>query len=361
MNGADFHQSLRHAGYEYFVGVPDSVLSDWIDYAANHESAQAFQIAGQEGEALSLAIGYHLATQKTAVVFLQNSGLGNLINPLMSMAHFDVYRIPILFIIGWRGALGISDEPQHQTMGQATRSILHSCQVPSTVIRNTTDLQKHLAADLPLQSAILIEPGSLSCKKTPPKAEGPQRIHYLKSVLQLAPPHTVFFSTTGFTSRELWALQSEKPTHPSFYSVGGMGFLSAIGLGFAQFQQDRHTCILDGDGAFLMHLGNVASIGARRPSRFLHILFRNNAHESTGSQALAASPLSWAELAKTLGYKSALVTKTLDEFCRELPMLFHQEGPTLLEVHIPIGTLETLPRPRGTPRDWLQEFRRQLS
>ncbi|HYX35139.1 MAG TPA: thiamine pyrophosphate-binding protein, partial [Oligoflexus sp.] len=275
MNGQSFHEALLDAGYEYFVGVPDSVLSDWIDYATRNEVSGAFQIASQEGEALSLAIGYHLATGKKAVVFLQNSGLGNLINPLMSMAHAQVYRIPVLFIIGWRGAPGIKDEPQHQTMGQATYDILRVCQVESALVQNTEALQKFLQSDLPPLSAILIEAGRLSAKKIPAKVDQPLRIQYLESVLQIAPADAVFFSTTGFTSRELWALQKDKITHPCFYSVGGMGFLNAIGLGFAQFRSDRHTCVLDGDGAFLMHLGNVASIGAKRPQRFLHILLRN--------------------------------------------------------------------------------------
>lgn len=358
MDGKAFHQELLASGYEYFVGVPDSVLSDWIDYASKDNAY--FQIAGQEGEALSLAIGYHLATRKKAVVFLQNSGLGNLINPLMSMAHAEVFRVPVLLVIGWRGAPGMNDEPQHRTMGLATQQILQACQVESTVVQSITDLQTFLRAQGHSHhqslTALLIEPGRLSIKASPRASQQTLRIHYLEALLQLAPQNAVFFSTTGFTSRELWALQKERRTHPCFYSVGGMGFVNAIGLGFSLFQAHAHTCVLDGDGAFLMHMGNAASIAERKPQRFLHILLRNDVHESTGAQALAAQPESWAAIAKAIGYGYSDVVQNFDEFVEIIPQLFHRQGPVLLEVKIPKGTLDGLPRPTGTPREWLETF-----
>jgi phosphonopyruvate decarboxylase len=355
MDSLRFHQKLLAAGYEYFVGVPDSLLGAWINCAAANPQ---FHIATQEGEALSLAIGYYLATGKKAVVFLQNSGLGNLINPLMSMAHSEVYNIPILLLIGWRGAPGFKDEPQHNTMGQATQDILKACRIPSTLVRSEDEMESCL--DDAGIHALLIEPGTLAETKKKSVPIGTLRMTYIQELLRVAPRDTALFATTGFTARELWALQNEKPSHACFYSVGGMGFVSAIGLGFACFQPKRWTCVLDGDGAFLMHLGNAASIGARQPASFLHIVFRNDVHESTGSQAVTALPESLADVGKKLGYRRVETIHDIKSFANIVPDLFAGRGPILMEVRIPSGTLEGLPRPTGTPKDWLAKFQAQL-
>ncbi|WP_141735047.1 phosphonopyruvate decarboxylase [Oligoflexus tunisiensis] len=356
MDGLRFHQKLLAAGYEYFVGVPDSLLGGWISCAAANPQ---FNIATQEGEALSLAIGYYLATGKKPVVFLQNSGLGNLINPLMSMAHPDVYDIPILLLIGWRGAPGFHDEPQHNTMGQATQDILKACGITSTVVRSEGELDSCL--EYAGIHALLIEPHTLTETKKKSESLGTLRISYLEAFLRAAPRQAALFATTGFTARELWVLQNKSLSHACFYSVGGMGFVSAIGLGFASFQPERWTCILDGDGAFLMHLGNAASIGARQPPLFLHIIFRNAVHESTGSQPLTALPESLADLGKKLGYRRVETIQDLKDFADILPELFASRGPILVEVRIPSGTLKDLPRPTGTPKEWLTQFQAQLS
>ncbi len=361
MNSEKFQKILTEQGYDYCVGVPDSLLGGWLQVASVDQQRFKVQIATLEGEALSLAIGYHLATGKKAVVFLQNSGLGNIINPLMSMAHADVYNIPMLLVIGWRGAPGFKDEPQHITMGQATEGILKACQLPYAVIRDEEQLADYLAEQNQGPRALLIEPGQLSAtsKKTVPS--GPLRIAYLEALLDLLPAQAALFATTGYTSRELWALQKEKPSHACFYSVGGMGFVSAIALGFAQQQSDRWTCILDGDGALLMHAGNLASIGASGASKLLHILFRNDVHESTGGQTLAAKPESYADLAQKFGYRRCHSVESVPALREIIPQVLQKSGPTFLEVKIAPGTWDGLPRPEGTPQDWLAAFHKQMT
>jgi phosphonopyruvate decarboxylase len=207
----------------------------------------------------------------------------------------------------------------------------------------------------------LIEPGQLSAVSQKSKVKSPLRITYLETLLGLLPRSAGLFATTGYTSRELWALQKEKPSHACFYSVGGMGFMSAIALGFARHQSQRLTCVLDGDGALLMHAGSLASIGASEPSQFLHILFRNDVHESTGGQSLAAKPESYAELAKKFGYKRAFVVESLEAFSDSLSTLLKESGPSFLEVRVASGTVDGLPRPEGTPKDWLATFQQQMT
>ncbi len=361
MNSEKFQTILTAHGYDYFVGVPDSLLGGWLQLASADQQRCRVQIATLEGEALSLAMGYHLATGKKAVVFLQNSGLGNIINPLMSMAHADVYNIPMLLLIGWRGAPGFKDEPQHLTMGQATEGILKACQLPYAVIRDEDQLSDYLAEAHKGPRAVLIKPGQLSAASKKAEAKGPLRIAYLEALLELLPGSAALFATTGYTSRELWALQKEKPSHACFYSVGGMGFVSAIALGFAQQKSQGWTCILDGDGALLMHAGNLASIGASRASKLLHILFRNDVHESTGGQALAARPESYAKIAQTFGYRRSAIVEGVQELREIIPHILQESGPTFLEVKIAPGTWDGLPRPEGTPRDWLASFHQQMT
>ena len=324
-----FLQPVREAGYDFFAGVPCSFLTSIINRVI---SGPAYNYVGaaSEGEAVAIASGAWLAGHKT-VVMCQNSGLGNAVNPLTSL-NFP-FRIPTMMIVTWRGGPGLKDEPQHELMGKITPSLLDVIQVPHqsfpTSDNEITAFIKEADTEMArseLPYAFIMEKGSVENEKleaqSPQPApvgktagafEGgtaPKRMALFERMLEFLPKEAAVIATTGFTGRELYALD-DREQH--LYQVGSMGCASAMGLGVA-LNTDRPGVVLDGDGAALMKLGAMATIGAYRPKNLIHVVLDNGAYESTGSQPTVSPSVEFSNTAISCGYAKAYSCDTLNGF-----------------------------------------------
>jgi phosphonopyruvate decarboxylase len=377
-------------GVSFFTGVPDSCIASFCaevdEYFRNHDANVQHVIAANEGAAIGLAVGHHLASGSIPLVYMQNSGLGNAVNPLLSAAHVDVYGIPMILILGWRGAPGEKDEPQHMVMGRQNESILRTLEIEKFILPGSNSgakavmRQAHDAArsgNRPV--AVLVRPktfaGSVQRRSVP--AHELSRAQALKNVIGTVGPDDAVVATTGFTSRELYELrESLSGTHNAdFLCVGSMGHALAIAQGIAVTQSNRTVWCLDGDGAALMHLGSLTLSASFRISNLRHILFNNQAHESVGEQPTVASqssgtfslrkPLNFAELATVAGYSSLGRVRSSEELASALSKVEGaalDEGPIFLEVRTALGTRSDLGRPKMSTtdaRNAFMEFLRQ--
>jgi phosphonopyruvate decarboxylase len=317
-------------------------------------------ITANEGNAVATAMGYHLATGQLPLVYMQNSGLGNAVNPLASLAHPDVYGIPMLLMIGWRGEPGTRDEPQHVHQGRMTISQLDALQIPHVVLDAKTDLQALM--DQIFGSGELTSPFAMVVRKdafetyqstvshSPLSALG--REEAIGHILDLCDPQDLIVSTTGKTSRELfeWRQQRGQPQR-DFLTVGGMGHTASIALGVCMGAPQRRVICLDGDGSLLMHMGSLPVIASMRPRRFVHVLLNNGAHESVGGQATVARNFSLSKLASSAGYAATRSVSSLAYLraaWRELAAL--SDGPVLIEIQLSCGSRSDLGRPTSSAR-----------
>ncbi|EKU71234.1 phosphonopyruvate decarboxylase [Selenomonas sp. F0473] len=370
----DVKDFVNILGAEFFVGVPDSKLRPLVDYLMETygNKGTSHIIAVNEGSAAALAAGYHLATGKTPVVYLQNSGLGNIVNPLLSLLHREVYGIPCVFVIGWRGEPGLHDEPQHLVQGRLTLPLLETMGVKTAVLtRDTTpadlthmkeELAPHLAAGG--QAALLVREGALSHAKQ--KYENPFPMRREEAIAEIldAVKDAVIVATTGKTGRELFELRAargEGHAH-DFLTVGSMGHASAIALGIALHRPDRRVVCIDGDGAALMHMGAMATIGAAAPENLVHVLLNNEAHESVGGAPTAAESVHFLHIADALGYRRILNADDTFSLRHALEQIKAHRELTFLEARVAIGSRADLGRPTTTPaenRDALMETLRK--
>ena len=350
-------------GAEFFAGVPDSKLRPLVDYLMDTYGANgpAHMIAANEGNAAALAAGYHLATGKTPLVYLQNSGLGNIVNPLLSLLHEEVYAIPCIFVIGWRGEPDLHDEPQHLVQGRLSLPLLETMGVHTMVLtRDTTPAE--IAAWMEQQAshrerggqcALLVRDGALSYpKRTYANNYALRREEAIARILDTA-GDAVIVATTGKTGRELFELRAtrgEDHAH-DFLTVGSMGHASALALGIAIHRPNRRVIALDGDGAALMHMGAMATIGAAAPPNLMHILLNNEAHESVGGAPTAAGSISFPAIAENLGYHVLPTAQTADELTHTLAQLHDTHALAFLEVRTAIGSRADLGRPTTTPHE----------
>lgn len=354
INVRNFVSALIERGTNYFTGVPCSYLSSLINEVIARDETH-YIVTSNEGEALSLASGLWLAN-KTAVVLCQNSGLGNLINPLTSLN--EPFSIPVLLLVTWRGQPGTKDEPQHRLMGEITPELLGLAEVEWTVLPDdeTAALASLRHACNYIQSeqrpyALLLTGYQFCAAQSPTPVThaqqpmSPRREEVLSTLLTHAKPDSVFIATTGKTSRELFTL-SDRPEH--FYCVGSMGFASAISHGIALGCANLPVYVIDGDGAALMHLGNFAGIGASKPDNLIHIILDNGSYDSTGGQPTVSPSVDFAGMAYAAGYADA-------QHCNDLDSLAHAlrqtgiSGPRLLHVPISIGSMSPLGRPTLSP------------
>jgi len=348
-------------GTEFFTGVPDSKLRPLVDYlmdtyGANHHT---HMIAVNEGSAAALAAGYHLATGKTPLVYLQNSGLGNIVNPLLSLLHREVYGIPCIFVIGWRGEPDLHDEPQHLVQGRLSLPLLETMGVKTLVLtRDATpaevaawmeQIRPHLEEGG--QCAILVRDGALDyLKRKYANAYALRREDAIAAILDAA-GDAVIVATTGKTGRELFELREKRGEDHAhdFLTVGSMGHASALALGIALHRPNHRVIVLDGDGAALMHMGAMATIGAAAPPNLTHILLNNEAHESVGGAPTAANTVLFPSIAVSLGYHVIKAAETAEELTRALTELKTANALTFLEVRTSIGSRSDLGRPTTTP------------
>lgn len=348
-------------GSDFYTGVPDSQLKALCDYLMDKYGIDPHHhiIAANEGNCTALAAGYHLATGKVPVVYMQNSGEGNIINPVASLLNDKVYAIPIVFIIGWRGEPGVHDEPQHIYQGEVTIKLLEDMDIATFIIGSETTeaeveecmerFRKMLATGKDV--AFVIRKGALT---DAPKVEyrnkdSMTREEIIKHVVKASGEDPII-STTGKASRELFEIrEANRQSHRyDFLTVGSMGHSSSIALGVALNKPDKRIWCIDGDGAVLMHMGAMAVIGANKPKNLIHIIINNSAHETVGGMPTVAGGIDLVAIAKACGYSNTVSVNCFDELDVELEEAKKRDRLSLIEVKCSIGARENLGRPTTT-------------
>lgn len=371
---AFFTQTLQSLGISFFAGVPDSLLKSLCAYLKVNVAPADNITAANEGGAMALAAGHFLATGKPACVYMQNSGIGNAVNPLLSLLDSDVYSIPALLVIGWRGMPGVHDEPQHVKQGRVTTDLLDAMEMPYTVLAdNEADARRQIEMavsfikDTGRQMALIVRKGTFEPYSLPAAEPSalPCREEAIRTIISSMPRDTAFVGTTGMISRELFELRvSTGTSHESdFLTVGSMGHASQIALAIALAQPRRHVACLDGDGAFIMHTGGATIIGSLAPRNLLHFVLNNGAHDSVGGQDTVGFRIDIPAIARACGYAQAACIDTLDNLQTQIAaMLASDAGPNLLEVKVRKGARPDLGRPTTTPiqnRDTFMSFLHQ--
>ncbi len=361
-------QALAERGVRFYAGVPDSLLKDFCAYVTDHAPAQRHSITANEGSAIALAVGHHLATGEVGLVYLQNSGLGNTVNPLTSLADADVYGVPVLLLIGWRGEPGVKDEPQHVKMGKVTGGLLEAIGVPHWVLPETEPealavIDQAIARmnDTRAPVALVVRKGTFekySLQSTRADRYEMSREQAIEILLGALPPGAAVVATTGMPSRELFELRKKRgEAHETdFLTVGSMGHCSQIALGVALAKPGRPVVCIDGDGAVLMHMGGLATIGIEGPETFKHVVLNNAAHDSVGGQPTVGFEIDLCAIARAAGYHWAGSASTPGELAARAVELANARGPALLEVRIRKGSRDDLGRPTQKPAESKQQF-----
>lgn len=357
IQSAQFLETLSSFNVNFFTGVPDSLLKDICAFIDDNKSASEHIISANEGTAMATALGYHLATGSIPLVYMQNSGLGNIINPLTSLCDKEVYSIPMILMIGWRGEPGVKDEPQHVKKGRVTEALLHQLEVPTFIIDSESDFQNQIKEATTIAKndskpvALLIRKGTFESYKSEAKKIQQSELSREKAIealLETLSGDEVIVSTTGKTSRELYELRVARNEQTNdFLTVGGMGHTSSIALGAALGNPNKKVICLDGDGSLLMHMGAITNIGTLSPKNYTHILLNNCAHESVGGQATVAGEVSFENIFKACGYKQYAMASTESEIKEKISAF--DSGPNILEIKIKTGARSDLGRPSSTP------------
>ena len=366
-----FYDLLIKNGTDFFAGVPDSLLKNFCAYVTDNAPSEKHIISANEGSATALACGYHMATGKIPMIYMQNSGEGNMVNPMLSLADRDVYSIPMLIVIGWRGEPGVHDEPQHVKQGKVTCDLLDAMNIPYEVLsENEAELpgqfekaykyikennaqyafviRKHTFDEYKLVNNVPVE-GKMS------------REEAIEKIMLSADDKTAFVSTTGMASRELYELRDKhNQAHDrDFLTVGGMGHCSQIALAIAMNKADRQVYCIDGDGASIMQMGGMATIGTRNPSNMVHFVMNNGAHDSVGGQPTVGRQIDLCAIAAGCGYENVVKVETPEE----LDAVLHDDETksklTFVEVLVTKGARKDLGRPKSTPvqnKEALMEF-----
>ncbi len=367
-----FIEALRQKGIDCFAGVPDSLLKNICAYITDHFDASHNIIAANEGAAVGFAAGHYLATGQPACVYMQNSGEGNIINPLASLTDREVYNIPVLLLIGWRGRPGVHDEPQHVKQGKVTTGLLNVMGVNYEVLSKEEDkaakqIEKAASALLDNEVfALVIEKDTFDEYKLQNVNANDltmTREEAIQTVASALSSKDVIVSTTGMISRELFEARTAwgQGHERDFLTVGSMGHASQIALGIALEKTDRRVWCFDGDGATIMHMGSMAIVASKKPANYIHVVFNNGAHDSVGGQPTVGLTIDLPAVAKALGYSAAFSVSTIQELKSQLSILNSQfsEGPVLIEVKVKKGNRKDLGRPTTTPienRDALMQF-----
>ena len=357
---AFFIEKLREQGVVFYAGVPDSLLKNVCAYITDHFDPDHNIIAANEGAAVALAAGHYLATGFAGCVYMQNSGEGNIINPLASLTDKEVYNIPVLLLIGWRGRPGVHDEPQHVKQGKVTTGLLNIMGVNYEVLSKEEDkavkqiekaavalrnnevfalvVEKDTFEEYKLQS---IEVNSLSLS----------REDAIRIVAASLDEKDCIVSTTGMISRELfeYRVAANQGHERDFLTVGSMGHASQIALGIALEKKDRRVWCFDGDGASIMHMGSMAIVGDKAPDNYVHVVFNNGAHDSVGGQPTVGLKIDLPGIAKAVGYRHSVSVDNQDDLLTVLSQVKSMDGPILLEIKVRKGNRKDLGRPTTTP------------
>jgi len=358
--------------FDFFAGVPDSQLKPLCDYLmATHGIGKNHIIAANEGNCVALAAGYHLSTGKVPVVYLQNSGIGNTINPIASLMNDKVYGIPCVFIVGWRGEPGVHDEPQHIYQGEVTLKLLEDMDIQTFVIRKETTEEEVIAQlnmwqpllDAGKQVAFVVCKGALEFDGKVNYDNNLQitREEIIKHIVEVTGKDLII-STTGKASRELFEIREARGEGHKydFLTVGSMGHNSSIALGIANQRPNKKVWCIDGDGSLLMHMGALAVIGTNKPENMVHIVINNGAHETVGGMPTVASKIDLIAIAKGCGYPNAVSCKDLDEFDRELRNAKERNELSFIEIKCNLGARKDLGRPTTTAKENKEAFMKYI-
>ena len=364
INVNDFIDYLKSIDVNFFCGVPDSQLSSFCDYI--EENCENI-IAANEGNALGIAAGYFLATGHFPVVYLQNSGLGNIVNPVTSLTHYKVYSIPVIYVIGWRGQPGVHDEPQHIKQGAITLDLLKLLDIDYVVINKETsftDLKSKFECDLLSKLkkgnsvAIVVSKEAFKSYSIDKFNDNSlTREDAIQMVTSYLNNDDLVISTTGKTSRELFEFR-EKNNYGhgnDFLTVGSMGHSSSIALGVALYSDKKIFCF-DGDGSILMHMGSLGVIGNKKPKNFYHVMFNNSAHESVGGLPTVMSSINVTQMVLSCGYNEIFNAANSDELKEILPKFVNSKGPVFLNIDVDISSRNNLGRPTTNPIENKKEF-----
>lgn len=360
-------------GSDFYTGVPDSQLKALCDYFMDTYGIDKkhHMIAANEGNCTALAAGYHLATGKVPVVYMQNSGEGNIINPVASLLNDKVYAIPVVFIVGWRGEPGIHDEPQHIYQGEVTVKLLEDMDIKTYVVGKETTEEELTAAMADFREvlangkdvAFVIRKGALSYDNKVEYKNDNQMIRedIIRHIVEASGEDPIV-STTGKASRELFEIREAKGQGHKydFLTVGSMGHSSSIALGVAINKPDTKIWCVDGDGAVLMHMGSMAVLGANAPKNMVHVVINNGAHETVGGMPTVAANIDMVAIAKACGYPYAVSVDTFEELDSELAKAKNADMLSLIEVKCSIGARADLGRPTTTALENKENFMEYL-
>ena len=356
-------------GSDFYTGVPDSQLKALCNYLMDRYgiNPKHHVIAANEGNCTALAAGYHLATGKIPVVYMQNSGEGNIINPVASLLNDKVYAIPVIFIVGWRGEPGIHDEPQHIYQGEVTVKLLEDLDIATFIIGTDTtedelkakmeEFRQFLAAGKDV--AFVIRKGALTdAPKVEYKNENTMVREEIIQHIVKASGEDPIVSTTGKASRELFETRvANGQSHKyDFLTVGSMGHSSSIALGVAINKPDTKVWCVDGDGAVLMHMGSMAVLGSNKPKNMIHVVINNGAHETVGGMPTVAGSIDLVKIALACGYSNAVCVDTFEDLDRELENAKNRNELSLIEAKCSIGARDDLGRPTTTAIENKQNF-----
>ncbi|MFT7420318.1 MAG: phosphonopyruvate decarboxylase [Arcticibacterium sp.] len=368
INPANFYRELLENKVDFFSGVPDSLLKDICAYISDNAPKERHIIAANEGASVGLACGSYLATGKIPLVYMQNSGFGNTINPLTSIADKEVYGIPMILLIGWRGEPGMKDEPQHVKQGRISEDLLKTLEIPYQVLDANSDCKLiikkaiSVARDQKAPVAILVKSGafgkySLQDEQTtnyPLNREGAVNL-----IVKILEKEDIVVSTTGKTSRELFENREARgESHEKdFLTVGAMGHTSSIAVGIAIEKPDRNIYCLDGDGSLIMHMGSLAINGCMTNLKnFKHIVINNGAHDSVGGQPTLAFDIRLTDIASACGYTYIDKASSVEEITKKLDILKRHSGRGFLEIIVNKGARTGLGRPTKTPKQNKEAF-----
>jgi len=374
INNSSFFSSLNNSDVNFFSGVPDSLLKDICAFITDNTSSENHIISANEGNAISIGIGHHLATNKVPLIYMQNSGLGNAINPLLSLADRDVYSIPMILLIGWRGEPGIADEPQHKKQGKVTLDLLDTMKIPYEVLSSKTSSEEadrviknmvKLATSSNIPCALLVKKGTFESYKLKLNKfyeRDLSREEAIEIIINELNEDDVVVSTTGVTSRELFEYREKKSQshEKDFLTVGGMGHASQIALGISIFKKNRTVFCIDGDGALIMHMGGLAINAHNAAGNFKHIVMNNSAHDSVGGQPTVGNKIDLTGIAVSLGYSWSKKVSTKNEIINAMKEIRKINGPALIEIQVKKGFRKDLGRPTVSPVENKKSFMKFL-
>jgi len=374
MEAEQFLRLTEGLGIDFFTGVPDSLLAPLCDTLYQRYGAKSRRhiVAANEGGAVGLAAGHYIASGRPGLVYMQNSGIGNAVNPIASLLNEEIYRIPCLFAVGWRGQPGTEDEPQHRFQGKITVEQLELLEIRTFVLEKgaSTSAAEQIFArcgsilEAGKCAAIVVEKGALSqtgkaeyCNQYEMKRE-----RALELILEEAGKNDVFISTTGKASRELYELREkrgEEHCH-DFLTVGSMGHTLMIALAVALERPELTVWCIDGDGAAIMHLGGLRIAAEMDCENIIHVVLNNGAHESVGGMPVAGGGTDFSALAKAVGYSGVSAVADEDTLRDALRVLRQARGSRFLEIKVSLGSRANLGRPGSSPRENLAALRRSL-